>query len=48
MMNMYEYILTNKKTGEAGYAFGYSMKNAFERCGLDMNEWTIDFVEYVD
>lgn len=45
---MYEYEIINKTTKDELWICGYSFKNACERKGLEPNDWTITYSEYID
>ena len=45
---MYEIEIRNNKTNEERFLFGYSIKQAMEKKGLSLTEWTVLSVEYID
>lgn len=45
---MKEFHITNIHTKEENIIFGYNPADAFRRAKLNLNEWTIDWIEYVD
>lgn len=45
---MYEIEVRNVKTNETTILFGYSLMDAFRRAKLDMTDWEINYMEYVD
>lgn len=45
---MYEIEIRNNKTNEERILFGYSIKHAMEKKGLNLTEWTVLSVEYID
>lgn len=45
---MKEFYITNIHTNKENIVFGYNSADAFRRAKLNPNEWTIDWVEYVD
>jgi hypothetical protein len=45
---MKEFYITNIHTKKENIIFGYNPADAFRRAKLNLNEWTIDWVEYVD
>ena len=45
---MKEFYITNIHTNKENTIFGYSSADAFRRANLSPNEWTVDWVEYID
>jgi hypothetical protein len=45
---MKEFYITNIHTNKENIIFGYSSADAFRRAKLSPNEWTVDWVEYID
>lgn len=45
---MYELTIRNIATGEETMVFGYDQKDAFRRAKLDLNEWVVETMVYVD
>lgn len=45
---MNEYGIINIHTDETSVMFGRNPMDAYERSGLNANEWVIDYVEYID
>ena len=45
---MKEFGIYTTKTGEQTIIFGYYLKEAFNRYGLDSTEWAMSYCEYID
>lgn len=45
---MYEIEARNVKTDETTILFGYSLTDAFRRAKLDITDWEINYIEYID
>ena len=45
---MYELIIRNIKTNEEMIIFGYTAFDAFRRAELELTEWVVTDLEYVD
>lgn len=45
---MIEFGIRNIHTEEENIIFGYNVADAYERSGLNANEWVIDYVDYID
>ena len=45
---MYAFYISNLATGKEKVIFGYDLRNAYKRAGLDGGEWVMKDREYVD
>lgn len=45
---MKEYGIINVNTNENSIMFGRNPMDAYNRSGLNANEWVIDYVDYID
>lgn len=45
---MKEYGIINIHTNETDIIFGRDPIDAYKRSGLNVNEWVIDYVDYID
>lgn len=45
---MYEFDIINKATNEENIIFGYDKKDAFRRYNLNISEWEVWMVTYID
>lgn len=45
---MYEFTILNKRTNEERILFGHSIKHTFQKYNLDMSDWEVILVEYID
>ena len=45
---MKEFGIINVNTNENSIMFGRNPMDAYNRSGLNANEWVIDYVDYID
>ena len=45
---MYAFYISNLATGKERTIFGYDLKNAYKRAGLNGSEWEMYDMDYVD